>query len=240
MSEKLILVTNDDGIDAPGIRLLAQTAKEFGTVYVVAPDSAQSAMSHRVSYFKPVEVKDHDFGIEGIKAFSVSGSPADCVRVGALKLLPRKPDVVLSGINYGYNISGDIQYSGTASAALEGAFLGIHSIAFSHEACDVHETTEKFLKELMAEYINVPLKENTIWNINFPDCKASECKGIKRNVRVAYDGFYDDSYKEEITADGRRILEVVADRHWERCPEGTDVAAIRDGYISVGTVTNVM
>lgn len=240
MSDKIILITNDDGISAPGIRMLAEAAKDFGTVYVVAPDSAQSAMSHRVSYFTQIEVKDFDFGIEGIKAFSVSGSPADCVRVGALKLLPRKPDYVFSGINNGYNISGDIQYSGTASAALEGAFLGIHSIAFSHEACDVHEVTEKYLKEVMAEYMNAPLASQTIWNINFPDCKASECKGIKRNVHVSYDNFYDDSYSEEITADGKRMLNVVPGRHWERCPDGTDVAAIRDGYISVGTVTNVM
>ncbi len=240
MAEKIILVTNDDGIAAPGIRMLAEAAKDFGTVYVVAPDSAQSAMSHRVSYFKQVEVAEYDFGIEGIKAFSVSGSPADCVRVGALKLLPRKPDFVFSGINYGYNISGDIQYSGTAGAALEGAFLGIHSIAFSHEACECHETTEKYLKELIGEYMNVPLKENQIWNINFPDCTAEECKGIKRNVRVSYDGFYDDSYSEEITAEGKRILNVVPARHWEKCPEGTDVAAIRDNYVAVGTVTNVM
>lgn len=239
MSDKIILVTNDDGIQAPGIRLLAKTAQNFGQVWVIAPDSPQSGMSHRITYFSGIEVSDYDFGIEGIKAFSVSGSPTDCVRVGALHLLPRKPDFVFSGINNGFNISGDIQYSGTAGAALEGAFLGIHSIAFSTDASGSQEVTEHYLQSLMEEFMNTLLDKNQIWNINFPGCPLSECKGILRDRKVSYDNFYNDSYTEKLLDNNKRILTVNGNRNWSGS-QGTDLAAIIDKYVSVGKVNNVM
>lgn len=134
---RLILITNDDGIDAGGIRQLAETAKTFGEVWVVAPESQRSGKSHSVTYLEPLYVRERPGYMDGVKAYECSGVPVDCVRVG-IHLLGRKPDVVLSGINSGYNISGDIQYSGTAGAALEAAFWGIHAIALSQANLDYH------------------------------------------------------------------------------------------------------
>ena len=104
---RLILITNDDGIDAGGIRQLAETAKAFGEVWVVAPESQRSGKSHSVTYLEPLYVRERPGYMDGVKAYECSGVPVDCVRVG-IHLLGRKPDVVLSGINSGYNISGDI------------------------------------------------------------------------------------------------------------------------------------
>lgn len=175
---RLILITNDDGIDAGGIRQLAETAKAFGEVWVVAPESQRSGKSHSVTYLEPLYVRERPGYMDGVKAYECSGVPVDCVRVG-IHLLGRKPDVVLSGINSGYNISGDIQYSGTAGAALEAAFWGIHAIALSQANLDHHPVTDRYLRELIGEYIDKPLPQNTVWNINFPGCAPEDCKGVK-------------------------------------------------------------
>ena len=106
---KQILITNDDGITAGGIRKLAEIARRFGEVTVVAPDAQRSAASHHCIFSRPLILKEYDFGLEGIKAYTLDGTPADCVRVGIFAAADSKPDVVLSGINHGYNISSDIQ-----------------------------------------------------------------------------------------------------------------------------------
>ena len=124
-----ILITNDDGINAPGIKLLAQWAKKLGEVTVVAPKVEQSAMSHAIDFMHPQEIKKVDF-LEGVTAYSMSSTPADCVRFGTLAL-PDKFDLVLSGINYGVNVGQDIVYSGTVAAVFEAARMGIKGIAFS-------------------------------------------------------------------------------------------------------------
>ena len=127
-----ILITNDDGIEADGLIRLAEAAKEFGEVWVVAPKRERSAASHSITLRRHIDVYPHnDFPVEGVKAYHCSGKPADCVRVGALAVMPEKPDLVLSGINYGYNSATDIQYSATVGAAFEAAFQGIHAIALS-------------------------------------------------------------------------------------------------------------
>ena len=124
-----ILITNDDGINAPGIRLLAAWAKKLGEVTVVAPKVEQSAMSHAIDFVNPQEIKRVEF-IDGVTAYSMSSTPADCVRFGVLGLQD-KFDLVLSGINYGVNVGQDIVYSGTVAAVFEAARLGIKGIAFS-------------------------------------------------------------------------------------------------------------
>lgn len=128
MSKRTILIVNDDGIKASGIKLLAEKAKKYGEVYVIAPDTQRSAKSHSITYSDYIEVVQEPAYLDGVEAYACSGSPADCVRVG-IKVIGRKPDVVLSGVNKGYNISYDIQYSATVGAALEAAFLGIPAIA---------------------------------------------------------------------------------------------------------------
>ncbi len=237
---KQILITNDDGIRADGIRKLAETACRFGDVTVVAPDTQRSAASHHCIFSRPLTLREYDFGMKGVKAYTLDGTPADCVRVGIHAAAEPRPDVVLSGINHGYNISSDIQYSGTVGAALEAAFQGVHAIAVSYGNPQFNATDilDRFLPELLEEYMERPLPASRIWNINFPDCPADRCRGIMRNAVMNTDHFYDDRYLKEKTDDGTWRITNIADRIWKG-PENSDLYAVANGYISVGTVTNL-
>lgn len=233
-----ILITNDDGINSVGIHRLAEAAKEFGEVWVVAPESQRSAMSHSVTLRYSVEAWPVDFPVEGVHAYACSGTPADCVRIGVLNIVPGKPDHVFSGINYGYNVASDLQYSATAGAAFEAAFQKIHTIAFSEDACDEHEVTDKYLRDIMEELLDKPLGINQIWNVNFPCCKLEECKGVLSDRTVSTDDFYKDHYDETDLGDGKISYMVVGVRNFE-ATEGTDLRAILDKYVSVGKVSNI-
>ena len=233
-----ILITNDDGIDSDGIVRLAEAAKEFGEVWVVAPDSQRSAMSHSITLRHSIEAWKVDFPVPGVHAYACDGKPADCVRIGALNIVPGKPDHVFSGINYGYNAASDLQYSATAGAAFEAAFQKIHSIAFSEDACEIHEVTDGYLKEIIAELLNKPLGVNQIWNVNFPGCRLAECNGILRDREVSTDVFYKDRYNETTVSEGRISYMVEGIRN-DSASEGTDLKAIFDNCVSIGIVTNI-
>ncbi|MCR4717619.1 MAG: 5'/3'-nucleotidase SurE [Lachnospiraceae bacterium] len=233
-----ILITNDDGIDSAGIIKLAKAALEVGEVWIVAPDSQRSACSHSFTFTKPLKVWEHDIGIEGVHAFACDGTPADCMRVGILKVVPGGPDYAFSGVNNGLNICYDVQYSGTVGAAMEGAYFGVHSLAFSQQDGNEDEVMDRYMLELMKEYMNKPLTKNQIWNINFPKCSLADCKGVMRDVKVSRDSFYDDNYSETELEDGVKQYDVIYKRLWEATP-GTDLAAIIDGYVSVGLVNNL-
>ncbi len=237
---KKILITNDDGISADGLIRLAETARELGEVWIVAPDSQRSAASHCITLHSHIDVYPYDsFPIEGVKAFSCSGTPADCVRVGSLSIMPCKPDLVLSGINYGYNSATDLQYSATVGAALEGAFQGYHSIALSEGFGKIHEVTDAYIKQIIEELMDKPLGYGQIFNVNFPDCPIAECKGILRDRTVSHGMFYRDTYKElERLPDGG--VRLMVDGHYnEEAEEGTDLKAIIDKYVSIGIVNNL-
>lgn len=233
-----ILITNDDGINADGIIRLAQAATEFGEVWVIAPDSQRSAMSHSITLRHSVNAWKVDFPVPGVHAYACSGTPGDCVRIGSLNIVPEKPDHVFSGINYGFNAASDIQYSATAGAAFEAAFQGIHTIAFSEDACEIHEVTERYLKEIIAELLNKPLGVNQIWNVNFPGCQLAECNGILRNREVSTDAFYVDRYIETTVSEDKVSYMVEGIRNYSAL-EGTDLKAIFDNYISIGIATNI-
>ena len=233
-----ILITNDDGINANGIIRLAQAATEFGEVWVVAPDSQRSAMSHSITLRHSVDAWKVNFPVPGVHAYACSGTPGDCVRIGSLNIVPGKPDHVFSGINYGFNAASDIQYSATAGAAFEAAFQGIHTIAFSEDACEIHEVTDRYLKEIIAELLDKPLGVNQIWNVNFPGCKSAECNGILRNRKVSTDAFYVDRYIETTVLEEKISYMVEGIRNYTAL-EGTDLKAIFDNYISIGIATNI-
>ena len=234
-----ILITNDDGIDAKGIERLAEAAKEFGEVWVIAPARQRSAASHSITLRKPVEIKEYDFPVKDVKAFTCSGTPADCVRVGGLSVMPEKPDVVLSGINYGYNVASDIQYSATCGAAFEASFQGFISISLSEDANECHDITDAYLLDLLKEYIDVKLERNQILNINFPSGKVEDCKGIRRNVGTSEDSFFHDRYKLlEEKEDGTRVYMVDGIYNEDAEPD-TDFRAVVEKYISVGVVNNI-
>ncbi len=235
-----ILITNDDGIRADGIRKLAEIARRFGEVTVVAPDTQRSAASHHCIFSRPLILKEFDFGLEGVTAYTLDGTPADCVRVGIFAAADSKPDIVLSGINHGYNISSDIQYSGTVGAALEAAFLGVPSIAVSYGNYQFNATdiVDRYLPELLEEYMDKSLPSNRIWNINFPDCPADECRGIVRDAVMNTGHFYDDQYLKEKVDDQTWSVTNITRRIWEG-PEGSDLNAVINKCIAIGTVTNL-
>ncbi|MBR6874287.1 MAG: 5'/3'-nucleotidase SurE [Ruminococcus sp.] len=233
-----ILITNDDGISADGLVRLARTAVEFGEVWVVAPDSQRSALSHSISLHGSFIARAVPFPVPGVKAFACTGTPADCVRIGVLNIVPGKPDHVFSGINRGYNVASDIQYSATAGAAFEAAFQKIHTIAFSESHEGSHEVTDRYVRELMAELMDKPLGVNEIWNVNFPGCSLAECGGVLRDRTVSTDVFYLDSYTERTLPDGGVEYTVDGQRRWEAA-EGTDLKAVIEGYVSVGTARNI-
>lgn len=236
--KKRILITNDDGITSPGLQQLAKAAQQFGEVWIVAPEGQRSAVSHCFTYLTDIVVKEYDYPLEGVKAFSCSGMPADCVRVGMQNLLPEKPDYVFSGINQGFNMAADIQYSGTVGAVLEGAFWGCHSIAFSHDFHGDHKITALYLSEMMERCMSMPLGKNQVWNINFPECEPEEFQGVLWDRTVSEDPFYEDYYEETAHADGSHSYHVVQKRNW-KASEGTDLDAIMTNHISVGIVNNL-
>lgn len=251
-----ILITNDDGINADGLIRLVYAAREFGEVWVVAPESQRSAASHSITLHKHIDVYPYDFesvvardhSFDWLKkamsngvlhVFSCSGTPADCVRVGSLNIMTGKPDVVLSGINYGYNACSDIQYSATAGAAFEGTFQGYLSIALSEGAAPCHEVTDAYLKEVLSILIEKEHVKGQIYNVNFPQCKLSECKGILWDRPVSEGMFFKDRYNkvEDLEDGGIRLM--VEGIYNEDAEEGTDFKAIVDGYVSVGVVNNI-
>ena len=234
-----ILITNDDGIGADGLIRLAKAAREFGDVWVVAPSGQRSAASHSITLHSSVDVFPHDFPVEGVRAFSCSGTPGDCVRVGSLYIMPKKPDALLTGINYGYNAASDIQYSATAGAAFEGVFQGIPSIALSEQACSCHEVTDAYLHEVLDDLLQREYMPGRIWNVNFPGCPLSECRGVLKERTVSVGMFYKDRYKEieKLPGGGSRLM--VDGKYNEDAEEGTDFRAVVDRYVSVGTVRNV-
>lgn len=234
-----ILITNDDGIEASGIIRLARVAREFGEVWVVAPESQRSAASHSISLHSAIDIYPcEDFPIDGVHAYSCSGTPGDCVRVGGLNVMPEKPDVVLSGINFGLNVASDIQYSATAGAAFEATFQGYHAIAFS-EGCNFQDVTDKYIREILKRLLDQPLKPGNIHNVNFPDCPLSDCKGILYNRTVSQGMFYKDHYNvvEELDDGGVRYM--VEGVYTPEAEEDSDYHAVLNNYVSVGVVNNI-
>lgn len=234
-----ILITNDDGIQADGIIRLANAAKEFGEVWVVAPESQRSAASHSISLHNAIDVyPEENFPVPGVHAYSCSGTPGDCVRVGSLSVMPEKPDVVLSGINFGYNVASDIQYSATAGAAFEAAFQEYHAIALS-EGCHGHQVTDKYIREILKKLLDEPLAPGFIHNVNFPDCELGDCKGVLYDRKVSRGMFYKDHYNVVEELENGGISYMVEGVYTPEAEDGTDYCAILNNYVSVGVVNNV-
>ena len=236
---RTILITNDDGIRSDGILRLAEAAKAFGRVWVIAPDDQRSAASQSITLHSHIDLYPYRFPLEGVTAFSCSGTPADCVRVGSLYAMSVRPNIVLCGINFGYNAATDLQYSATAGAAFEAAFQGLRAIALSESANGCHEVTDAFLHRVLERWIDAPQENGCIININFPGCPLSMCKGILEDRKVSRGTFYHDRYRviEELPEGGVRLM--VDGIYNEDAEPETDFRAIVDNYISVSKVANV-
>lgn len=230
-----ILVTNDDGIHAEGIKRLAQMAKNLGEVWVVAPKEQCSAMSQRITVHADLTVRPETFPVEGVNAYSVSGTPADCVKVALMYLLPEKPDIVFSGINFGYNIGFDIAYSGTVGAAMEAIMQGVPAIAFSNESNGVYEVAEAHMLAVTKDLMSREIARNEIWNVNFPGCPLQEYRGILEERQTAQSQFYLDNYDRENNKDGSFRLSAAGIPVTDGAP-GSDMRAVLDGCISISRI----
>lgn len=237
--KRRILITNDDGIDADGIKRLAETAMEYGEVWVVAPHDQRSAASHSITLRHSMSVVPYKFPVEGVKAFSCTGTPADCIRVGSLSVMDERPDVVMAGINYGYNVATDIQYSATVGAAFEGEFQGYLSMAFSENMGECHEVTDRYLKEIMTELLEKEYVPGQVWNVNFPGCRLEELKGVLRDRKVSRKAFFTDRYKKLKNLPDGGSEYIIDGIYSPEMEEGTDYGAILDNYVSIGIVNNI-
>lgn len=235
-----ILITNDDGIYAPGIARLAHTATLFGEVCVVAPAGQCSAMSHRITIGAGIKISEvSDFSVSSVKAYKISGTPADCVKVACEYILEDKPDIVFSGINRGYNAGIDVAYSGTVAAAMEAVMKGIPAIAFSMFYDENFELVDEQLHGIIEQLLTKPAGEGRMWNVNFPEGKARDCKGILWDRTVAKKELHPDVYgMVEEDEEGQTII-LQGDRVKE-FEENTDLHALIHGYISIGTITNMV
>jgi len=234
MKKPLIFVTNDDGISSPGILFLVSVAKQFGDVAVIAPDKPQSGMGHAITINSTIrigETKFHGVDIE----YSCTGTPVDCVKMAVNKVLQRKADLVLSGINHGSNSSINVIYSGTMSAAIEGALEGASSIGFS--LCDHNINADftqarKYIEKIIAETLKHKLPKGVCLNVNIPPIKADELKGIKvcrqsaANWVEEFDERFDPSGRPYYWLTGKFV-------NFEPEAKDTDEWALNNGYISV-------
>lgn len=229
-----ILLTNDDGIHAEGIQVLERIARTLSDdVWVVAPASDQSGFAHSLSLSEPLRMRKIDD-----RHFALRGTPTDCVIMGVRKLMDTPPDLILSGVNSGANMADDVTYSGTIAGAMEGALLGIRSIALSQAYDYVDEmryvpwdTAETLGPDLLKRLIELEIPKGVFLNVNFPKIPAAEVKGVK----VTSQGRLTHGLWIDERRDGRGYP-----YYWLRfgraeaeLREGSDQAAIRDGYVSV-------
>jgi 5'-nucleotidase len=222
----LILISNDDGIDAPGIIALAEALSDLGEVFVVAPDREQSAKSHSISLDRPLRVFERQPGW-----FAVDGTPADCVYLGLLHLAPRRPALVASGINRGYNLGSDFFYSGTVAAAVEGAIRGVPSFAISLERGpgDGLLPAARFAHAVAHAILAEGLPHKTLLNVNVPN------RGVLKGYQWTRLGerAYRDQVEVRTDLRGQRYFWIGGPEMDAVDPPGTDGAAVRDQAVSV-------
>ena len=231
-TKRLILVVNDDGINAPGINALTEVAKEFGKVMVVAPDKPQSGMGHAITLDSTLHIK----GIEkqGVTAYSCSGTPVDCVKIAVNKLLHRKPDLIVSGINHGSNSSINVIYSGTMSAALEGSLEGIPSIGFSllnHSIDADFSAAQYYAKKIIKETLALQYSGNLCLNVNIPNLSKDLIAGIK--VCRQAKGNWKEDYDERTDPMGRKYFWLTGKFVLQDKGTDTDEWALANNYVSV-------
>ncbi len=227
-----ILLTNDDGILAPGIAALYRAVSDLGEVEVVAPETTQSAMGHAISVRTPLFA--HRVHVNGeFWGWSVDGSPADCVKLAMLELLPWRPDFVLSGINAGVNTGNNVLYSGTVAGALEGAFFNVPAVAFSLQLSDElnFHLAGKVARDIFARIVAANPTAGTCLNVNIPALD----QGLPRGIRVCPQAVVpmDDKYVRREEPDGRHVyfLDGALPDH-AQCPD-TDLAAVCEGFVSI-------
>ena len=234
MKDRLILVTNDDGVNAKGLKALIEVAQNFGKVVVVAPTEGQSGMAHAITVKNPIRLhKVTD--TENLKIYSCNGTPVDCVKMAISRIVSRKPDLLLAGINHGANSSSSVLYSGTMGATIEGCLYEVPSIGFSllNFAKDADFTaTQHYAKIVIEEALKNSLPKNVCLNVNIPSVPLEEIKGIR--ICRQNHGVWREEFEHRTDPNGH-------DYYWltgtfedmEPHAEDTDEWALRNNYISI-------
>lgn len=231
-----ILVTNDDGIDSPGIYALVKALRIIGDVFVIAPDRQQSAVGHALTVSRPLRATkvhrdDMFFG------YAVDGTPADCVKLGITTLLSQKPDILVSGINHGSNTSNSIMYSGTVSAATEGMMMGVPSIAVSIDSLDYNadcHTAAEYAARVAHKLHTLKMPADTLLNINVPALPKEQIQGIKI-TRQGVSG-WEDGYERRTDPMGHEYFWLSGTYHIRDSDTTFDEGAIKAGYVSITPV----
>ena len=229
----VILITNDDGVSAPGIRNLVEAVKDLGKIVVVAPDKPQSGMGHAITIGAPLRLSPVNT-FEGIETYQCTGTPVDCVKLAVDKVLHRKPDLCLSGINHGANHSINVIYSGTMSAAVEAAIESIPSVGFSLLDFSIEanfEGARKYARIIVQKLLESKQDKHMILNVNIPAVATEEIKGIKI-CRQAY-AKYEEDFVERNDPHGRKYYWLTGEFVNFDKGKDTDVWALAHNYVSV-------
>lgn len=231
--EKIILVTNDDGVTAPGIRALIEAVSPLGKVVVVAPDSPQSGQGHAITIGTPLRLEQVDI-FEGIEAWQCSGTPVDCVKLARDKILHRLPDLCVSGINHGANHSINVIYSGTMSAAMEAAIEGVPSVGFSSLDYSFDQDfilSKKVAFTIAKKMLETKLPEGTLFNVNIPIAREEEFKGIRISRQA--DAKWVEAFDERRDPRGKKYYWLTGEFVNRDSGEDTDVWALANNYASL-------
>ena len=233
-NKPLILVTNDDGISAPGLRMLISIAKEFGEVVVVAPDSPQSGKGHAITVNNTLYLNKVDIDPEVSLEYSCSGTPVDCVKMAVHEILNKKPDLCVSGINHGSNSSINVIYSGTMSAALEAGIEGIPAVGFSLSDFDWNadfEPTKTYVRKIIQNILDNGIPKDVVLNVNFPKIKEKDIKGIKicRQAKA----MWIERFDKRTSPHNRDYYWLTGEFVNYDKGEDTDEWALSNGYVSV-------
>jgi len=235
LQKPLILITNDDGISAPGILHLSSIAQKHGDIFIIAPDKPQSGMGHAITINSTLRIQKTTHHKDAFAEYSCTGTPVDCVKMAINKLLPRKPALILSGINHGSNSSINVIYSGTMSAAIEGSLEGATSIGFSLCDYDINAdftATTSFIDKIITSCLKEPLPKGVCLNVNFPKLKKDEINGLKI-CRQAKANWVED-FEERQDPYGRSYYWLTGKFvNFEPEAKDTDEWALKNGYVSV-------
>ncbi|MTI67799.1 MAG: 5'/3'-nucleotidase SurE [Firmicutes bacterium] len=229
-----ILITNDDGINALGIKRLAKELKKIAEITIIAPDRERSASGHSITMHNPLRIEKSELYGENIDAWQINGTPSDCIKIGIESIMKEKPDLVVSGINNGPNLGTDVLYSGTVSAAIEGAIHDVPSVAISISGIDRKIDYEgaalyscKLVKDILENYS----ENNMVFNINVPSLPPEEIKGIRptelSNRR------YNNTYEKRKDPMGRYYYWLSGELKQLENNDNTDIKAIEDKMISI-------
>ncbi len=232
-SKPVILITNDDGITAPGIRALYEAVKDLGQIVIVAPDKPQSGMGHAITIGHPLRLQPSDL-FPGIDAYSCSGTPVDCVKLAVDKVLHRKPDLCLSGINHGPNHSINVIYSGTMSAAMEAAIENIPAVGFSlmdHSINADFSAAQHYARVITEKMLKDKPTKHILLNVNIPNFPLSEIKGYKI-CKQAY-AKYQEKFLERKDPSGKKYYWLTGEFVNFDNGRDSDVWALANNYVSV-------